>query len=269
MPRIARLDRLFVKPNNQWSPFPKRPLPFRIPEWETTKHRKHAKVTKIQAPSMIPSITPYKEWPIIRGDLVEVMVGQDKGKQGKVRVVARRKNLVKIMGMNMSENFVDNMGDGKPGYMLNEEPLHYSDIKLVDPFTGKGTDVVFRYDENGAKVRTCKESGRIIPKPTFERLDWKSRSAVKEGDNDTKSDIVQQYTYVPSLLFFHEEIMIEYDIPMTISKTSVDRRDLIFNELESEAYKEREIAYANKPKPDSSIMGQLKAISQNVMFWKK
>ena len=90
MPRIPRLERMFVKPNNAWSRFPKRPLPFRMAEWETKEHKGEVlRVTKIKPPTQIPSITPIKEWKIVRGDLVEIVVGQDRGKQGKVRAVAR------------------------------------------------------------------------------------------------------------------------------------------------------------------------------------
>lgn len=268
MPRIPKLQKFFVKPNNQWSPFPKRPLPFRMVEWETKKYDKYAIVTKIKPPSQIKKITPYKEWPIIKGDLVEIMVGKDKGKQGKIRAVARKKNQVKVIGMNLAENFVDDMGDGKPGYMLVEEPIHYSDIRLVDPFTGKATDVVLRYDENGKKVRVCVASGHIIPRPPFERTDWKSRSAVKEGEFDTKTEAVEKYTYVPSLLLFHEEIMKEMNVLATIPKTNLERRDLIFQEIESEAYAERKDAYLARPSHDDTFSGQIKRLGKHILFWK-
>ena len=269
MPRLPRLERMFVKPQNQWSPFPKRPLPFRIPEWRKTKHKGNVVVSKARPPSQIPEITPYKEWPIIRGDLVEVMVGPDTGKQGKVRAVARPKNQIKIIGLNLAEEFLEDMGDGKSGFILNETPLHYSEVKLVDPYTGKSTDVELRFNEEGEKVRVCKQSGRVIPKPPGERTDWKSRAAVKEGEFDTKGDIIQEYTYMPSLLLFHEEIMMEMNIPMSVPKTQPERRDLIMKEIEEDVVNERmeeKKILSSEPK---GIVDQLKDIGNNIMFWKK
>ena len=271
MPRVPRLERLFVKPNKTWSPFPLKPLPFRIVEWESKKHRGNCRVQKVRPPSQIPSITPLydKEWPIIRGDLVQIMNGRDTGKQGKVRAVARKKNQLKVQGLNCSEQFIDDMGDGNSGYLLNEEPIRYFDVKLVDPFTGKPVDVVMRYNDEGKRVRVCTDSGRVIPKPLPERTDWKTRSAVKEGDSDTKADIVQQYSYVPSLLLFHEEIMKDMNIPMSVPKTTLERRDLIFKEIEEEAVQERRDGQSQVVENDSSIVGQLKSIGQNMMFWRR
>jgi len=235
------------------------------------KHRGNVRITKARPPSQIPKITPYKEWPLIRGDLVEVMSGPDTGKQGKVRAVARKKNQIKIEGLNVSEQYVENMGDGQPGYLLNEEPLHYSEVKLVDPFTGKPADVAIRFNEVGRRVRVCLESERVIPKPPGERTDWKSRDNVKEGEFDTKADEVQQYTYTPSLLLFHEEIMRDMNIPMSVPKGELERRDLIFREIENEALIEKE--KENKNNVDNSentgIVEQLKNIGQTLMFWKR
>jgi len=268
MPRIPRLERMFVKPNNSWSRFPKRPLPFRMAEWETKEHKGEVlRVTKIKPPCQIPPIKPIKDWHIVRGDLVEILVGPDKGKQGKVRAVARKKNQLKVIGLNCSDNFMPDMGDGEPGFMLNEEPLHYTEVKLVDPATGKPADTIYKFNEEGQKVRVCKESGRVIPKPPGERTDWKSRSAVKEGDLDTKSDAVQQYTYVPSLLLFHEEVMKEMNIPMSVPKRGLERRDLIFMEIESEAFGERPLESSLDQASENSDSGTFGKIAQKLKFW--
>lgn len=266
MPRVPRLEKLFTKPR-PWSRFPMRPPPFRFVEWETKEHKGNVRVLKLRPPSEVPKIAPYKEWPIIRGDLVEIMIGHDKGKQGKVRAVARKKNQLKVEGLNCSEQFIENMGDGKSGYLLNEEPLHYSEVKLVDPFTGKPTDVSIRFNEEGKQVRVCKESGLVIAKPPFERSDWKSRDAVKEGEFDTKADVVQQYTYVPSLLLFHEEIMKEMELLMTVPKGELERRDLIFREIENDVLKERSKSI-DSPQTDTGIISQLQSMGKKMLFWR-
>ena len=42
----------------------------------------------------------------------------------------------------------------------------------------KATDIVWRYTESGKRVRVAIDSGKIVPKPPFERADFKSREAV-------------------------------------------------------------------------------------------
>lgn len=267
MPRVPRLERLFVKPNKTWSRFPNRPLPFRMAEWETKEHKGEVlRVSKIRPPCQVPPITQIKDWNIVRGDLVEVMIGADTGKQGIVRAVARKKNQLKVIGLNCSEQYIDDMGDGKAGYMLSEEPLHFHDVKLVDPLTGKPTETVIQFGEDGKRVRVCTDSGRVIPKPPPERTDWKTRSAVKEGDYDTKADEVQQYTYVPSLLLFHEEIMREMDIPMSMQKQGPERRDRIFMEIKNDALKERELSNKNATVEEDEGLGS--KVLKKLAFWK-
>ena len=110
-----------------------------------------------------------------------------------------------------------------------------------------------RYTEKGEKVRVAFASGRIIPKPEWERRDWKTRAAIKgesvsllalfscmrlivcfipDGDFDTSADVVSRATYIPSLLYFHEEILCLLGIKPTVPKHGPVRRDLMMKEIE-------------------------------------
>ena len=42
-------------------------------------------------------------------------------------------------------------------------------------------------------------------------------------------------TYLPSLLYFHEEIMRAMNVPPSVPKTRPDRRDLMIKEVEKAA----------------------------------
>ena len=264
MPRPAKIEKMFVTQRLPWSPFPRRPLPFRMVEWKTKKYPKTYRVGKAKPPCQIFKVAPIKEWGIVRNDLVEICCGEDTGKQGKVRAVALKKNLLKVVGLNCSRHFIPDIGNGNPGFILSEEPLHFSEVKLVNPHTGKGTDIALHYDELGEKVRICKETGNVIPKPPFERHDWKERSAVKEGELDTRADIVQQYTYVPSLLFFHEEIIKEMNIPMSVKKTELERRDLIMKEIEEEVMQEKLLKSDPVSEDKKSFLANIK---ERFFFW--
>lgn len=53
-----------------------------------------------------------------------------------------------------------------------------------------------------------------------------------DGEFDTPSSAVTNHTYIPSLLYFHEEIMHALKVTPTIPKTEPERRDLMMKEIE-------------------------------------
>ena len=56
-----------------------------------------------------------------------------------------------------------------------------------------------------------------------------------DGDFDTPSSAVTKQTYLPSLLYFHEEIMHALNVTPTVPKKEPDRRDLMMKEIEKAA----------------------------------
>ncbi|GCC35101.1 hypothetical protein chiPu_0013582 [Chiloscyllium punctatum] len=122
------------------------------------------------------------EWKIFRGDTVEILKGKDAGKQGKVNQVIRARNWVVLEGLNTHYRYVGKSGDHWGTYIASEAPLLLHDVALVDPSDRKPTTVDWRYTEEGEKVRVSTRSGRIIPKPVFQRRDgivpeqWKGKS---------------------------------------------------------------------------------------------
>jgi len=54
----------------------------------------------------------------------------------------------------------------KEGYIKQiEAPIHYSNLALIDPETGKPCRIRYGYLEDGTKVRLSRKSGNIIEKP--------------------------------------------------------------------------------------------------------
>ncbi|NPD31211.1 50S ribosomal protein L24 [Eggerthellaceae bacterium zg-1084] len=96
---------------------------------------------------------------IKKGDLVQVIAGKDKGKQGVVlralpsrnRVVVEKVNMVKKAQRPTQQN-------PQGGIMSIEAPLHVSNVMLVNPDTKKPARVGFRIEEDGTKVRYFKDS---------------------------------------------------------------------------------------------------------------
>ncbi|XP_018430290.1 PREDICTED: 39S ribosomal protein L24, mitochondrial [Nanorana parkeri] len=148
-----------------------------------------------------------KEWKYFRGDVVEVLAGKDVGKQGKVTQVIRARNWVVVENLNAHFRYVGKSGDYGGTLVISEAPLLVNRVSLVDPTDKKPTETEWRYTEEGERVRVGVRTGRIIPKPVFQRRDGVIPEQWKEGPKDTSVEDALERTYVPSLKTFQEEIM--------------------------------------------------------------
>lgn len=153
-------------------------------------------------------LEPIKKWNIVRGDLVEILAGKDKGKQGKISVVARKQHQVIVSGLNTHTRVLPPSGEFPGGRVPSEAPLHISNVALVDPKDGKPCRIKNMYTEEGLKVRVSRRTAAIIPKPpqAKERRDFKSRSGYIEGPKDTAAEDATTKTYIPVLFTFEEEM---------------------------------------------------------------
>ena len=105
---------------------------------------------------------------IRKGDNVVVITGSEKGKRGQVlRVLESGKVLVE--GVNrVKKHQRPNPMKGQTGGIVDmEAPLHLSNVMLVNPATGKGDRVGFRFleaqgDQPPRKVRFFKSNGEVV-----------------------------------------------------------------------------------------------------------
>jgi large subunit ribosomal protein L24 len=105
---------------------------------------------------------------IRKGDQVVVTRGSEKGKRGTVlRVFESGKVLVE--GVNRAKKHQrPNPVKGQPGGIVDKEmPLAISNVMLVNPATGKGDRVGFKFLEAQAgaqarKVRFFKSNGEVV-----------------------------------------------------------------------------------------------------------
>jgi large subunit ribosomal protein L24 len=97
---------------------------------------------------------------LVRGDLVRVMRGNDKGKQGRVTRVLKDRRAVVVEGVNLIKRHMKATAQRPGGILEVEAPIDASKVMPVDPETGKGTRVRVKV-EGGKKVRVAK-SGAVI-----------------------------------------------------------------------------------------------------------
>ena len=97
---------------------------------------------------------------IKKGDLVKVIAGKDKDKEGKVIVVDQKNGKVIVEGVNMmTKHTKPNAANQQGGIVTTEAPIDASNVMLV--VDGKATRVGFKV-EDGKKVRIAKATGKVI-----------------------------------------------------------------------------------------------------------
>lgn len=154
-------------------------------------------------------VRPIREWSYFRGDRVEVIKGPEKGKQGVIDYIVEERNWVFVRGLNMTRQLVDN------NIRLEEDPFLIDDeVKLIDPSDLMPTDIEWRYDDAGERVRVSKRTERILPIPELAHTttDFVERSAYNEQPKDTPADAANRVTFKPESTTFEMSICDEMNI---------------------------------------------------------
>ena len=99
---------------------------------------------------------------IKKGDDVYVLVGEDKGKTGRVLEVLREKGRVIVEGVNIVTKATKPSAKYPQGGLIKKEaPIAISNVNLVDPKSGKPTRIAIKR-EDGKVVRIAKKSNQVI-----------------------------------------------------------------------------------------------------------
>ena len=97
---------------------------------------------------------------IKKGDMVKVIAGKDKDKEGKVIAVNKKNNTLLVEGINMiTKHTKPSMANQQGGIVHQEAPINASNVMLLHE--GKATRVGFKMDGD-KKVRFAKSTGKVI-----------------------------------------------------------------------------------------------------------
>jgi large subunit ribosomal protein L24 len=102
--------------------------------------------------------------PITKGDTVQVMSGDDKGKRGKVLRVYPKTGRVAIDGVNIVKRHRRATQNTEGGIIEFPAPIHHSKTMLIDPKNDAPTRVRRRKDADGTLERIAVKSGQPIPR---------------------------------------------------------------------------------------------------------
>lgn len=97
---------------------------------------------------------------IRKGDTIQVMAGNDRGKKGEVHKIDPKKGTVVVSGIHLIKKHQRRTGDVRTqaGIIEREAPIFLSNVALVCKNCGKPTRVGFKVFEGG-KSRVCKKCG--------------------------------------------------------------------------------------------------------------
>jgi large subunit ribosomal protein L24 len=101
---------------------------------------------------------------ITKGDTVQVISGDDKGKRGRVLRVHPKTARVTIEGVNVVKRHRRATQTSEAGIVEFPAPIHHSKAMLIDPKSGEPTRIRRRVDTDGTVERIAVKSDQPIPR---------------------------------------------------------------------------------------------------------
>ena len=96
-------------------------------------------------------------------DIVVVLSGRDKGKQGKVLRADPKAGKAIVEGISVAKKHQKPRKQGEEGGIIKmETPIYASKVMRVCPKCDKPTKMAHSFDEDGKKIRVCKKCGAEI-----------------------------------------------------------------------------------------------------------
>ena len=101
-----------------------------------------------------------------KGDLVQVIAGADRGKQGRVIGVDTPAGRVRVEGVRMQKRHLrpGRRGARQGGIVEQEGYVDASNVMLVDPSDNQPSRVRVE-DRDGTRVRVFARTGAYVPEP--------------------------------------------------------------------------------------------------------
>jgi large subunit ribosomal protein L24 len=119
-----------------------------------------AKLNRMKAEQRTPKVK------IRKGDEVLVLTGANRGDTGRVIEVDPVKMVARVEGIRRVKKHQkpDRARNRQGGIVEMEAPIHISNLKVIDPTTGKADRVGRKVLEDGTIVRYAKKSGAVLDK---------------------------------------------------------------------------------------------------------
>lgn len=127
------------------------------------------------------------------GDLVLVITGKDKGKQGKVLKTSPKTGRIVVEGVNMiSRHQKARKAQEKSQIVKKEGTIDVSNVMVVCPVCGKATRVKHTINEEGKVVRTCKCGSALDKKFVKETKKASKKTAEAKAEKAETTEKVEK-----------------------------------------------------------------------------
>lgn len=109
-----------------------------------------------------PKPAPIRKLHVRKGDVVQVLAGNDRGKHGEVLEVDRTRGRVIVKGVNVRwKHLKKSQQHPQGGRVQREFPIHASNVLLFDEKAGRGVRV--RHEmRDGKKVRVSVKTKEVL-----------------------------------------------------------------------------------------------------------
>jgi large subunit ribosomal protein L24 len=98
-----------------------------------------------------------------KGDTVQVIAGNEKGKVGEILRVLPELSKVVVKGVNLKTKHVKPQQEGESGQITTiEAPIHSSNVMLYSTKEKTASRICYTINSEGRKVRMLKKTGEII-----------------------------------------------------------------------------------------------------------
>jgi large subunit ribosomal protein L24 len=108
--------------------------------------------------------TPRVKLHVTKGDTVQVVSGDDKGKRARVLRANPKTGRVTLEGINIVKRHKKATQSSEAGILEFPAPIHHSKVMLIDPKSGTPTRIRRRIDKDGTVERIAVRSGQPIPR---------------------------------------------------------------------------------------------------------
>lgn len=99
---------------------------------------------------------------IKKGDTVQILSGNDKGKKGEVLETIPKTERIVVKGINVRKKSVKPKKQGEEGGIIPLEcSIPSSKANVICPKCGKATKIAIKVEDN-KKIRICKKCGATI-----------------------------------------------------------------------------------------------------------
>ncbi len=102
---------------------------------------------------------------IRKGDLVQIITGADRGKQGRI-IAVRPDGMIRVEKVRLQKRHLKpGRRDARAGGIIEQEGyVHPSNVMLVDPSTNKPSRTRIE-ESDGRRIRVFAKSGEAVPEP--------------------------------------------------------------------------------------------------------